>query len=361
MIAPEGEMRVEKNIARHRVTIVTHYGRHLDEIAAIWLVEKYATADFLKQYCRNNELWLGCGGLDFDDHRPEIVEAENPDCCATLIARALDIRDSREGHILRYVLKDDKRGPGYQNTLSKMVNRMNRFYMNPRMRRRFMESPECATQWSIQAIEAKYLENPPTNNFEIAEIRNLMISLTGFNATEWYKKAEHTENYEKGLFKEAESTFDEIVLVEDIPGTDLKLAVVQTENWQFPAVSRKHGIAAIVTKDSSGNVQIFTNQKFRITLKYVVQNLRFMEQHSNGKHIFETDPVILRANGYGLPCSKWYYFTAMEACMNGSLTNWMPPTELPLDKIVKIAKEGIRFAVAIGHKAKKKQRIVLKR
>lgn len=350
MIAPEGFLWVEYQIAGQSVFIVTHYGRHLDEMAAVRLTQKYATPDFLDAHCQDGALYYGVGGGEFDDHRPEIVDGERQDCCATLVARALGVDDGPEWDILlRYVLQDDLNGPLFNEwILGKVVTRMNRFYMDPRMRRRFTDDSEIVTRWALLALDAKYCQNPPNRDFDVKAIRDVMAGLPGFDAAAWFAEAQRTQNYEKALFQEAERTFDQVVQVLPVPETDLKLGVAaQTENWQIPAVARRKGLGAIITRDGGGNTQVFTNGKLGVTLFYAAEKIQAAEQKARGQ-----------VDGQGNP---WFYHQKMEALMNGSLTAWAPPTKLTLGQVVQMVKDGLRAAARMHRRAQPKQHIKVQR
>jgi hypothetical protein len=305
-------------------TIATHKDSHLDEDAAIFLLrwfgeEKFPgvseakiafwetggkTPEAFAETCdMEGVLAVGTGWGPFDEHPSPGSEGKPGECAATLVAKALGLEDDPALEpILRYVLNSDLKGSGNPFDLASLVKVMHQQYP---------DDPIKVMNWAIEALEAKYQE----------QLRFLTAT-----------RAE----------------FEKVAQVEDVTGPNgrpLKMVVARSDDPQMNKFARSAlGVnAAIVIQQwpTTGNVQIFTNRKFGLTLYDVAQMLRLAEQEAKGK-VITTDWKTLAAEGKVEGAEEWYFHYGLMALMNGSLTaKGVPPTRLSLEQITEMVKIGI--------------------
>ncbi len=105
-------------------------------------------------------------------------------------------------------------------------------------------------------------------------------------------------------------------------------------------------IAAFVQRKSTGQVQIFANQKFNPVMDEVARMLRIRELEYRGwahDDIVDVEPT-LRNPGQLEVAPWWCYQMPGQNLLNGSLTAQdVEPTMLPYDEICLIVSERIRF------------------
>lgn len=204
----------------------THEAPHLDEIAAKWLIEKFGNKEFLDKYAPNRTLEVGIGGGSFDEH-PVHGERKEDECATTLVAKALGVDDEPAlEKILKFVVTHDLKGGVQPFDLAYLVNLLHRQFPN---------DPEKVIEWATIGLEAKYQEQ-----------------LQFFTATK--------QEFERAA---------EIEEIQGPGGQILKMVTVVSDDEQMSKFARSSlgGRAAIVIqKRSSGNVQIYTNKRYGLTL-----------------------------------------------------------------------------------------------
>jgi len=301
-------------------TIVTHERPHLDEIVAIWLLNRFGEKEFpgistaklvfnrtafegrSAEDCeRDGVLLLGIGGGRFDEHPTASGGRKERECAATLVAGALGVnKDKALRRILKFARNADLGGVNQAFDLADVI---------PLLHRQHPGNPEMAVEWATIALEAKYREQ---SDF-------------------WAAKEEFERNAK----------------VEEIVGPGGRLLRVATfasdnERMNVFARSKEGGNAAIVIQQQpSGNVQIFTSKRFELTMNGVACMIRLYEQQASGR-IVTTDLNALAAEGNVPGDDRWYFHHAGQMLLNGSLTaRDIPPTRLSLEQIRRIVRIGI--------------------
>lgn len=301
--------------------IVVHNRPHLDEIAAIWLLKKFgqeifpgigdAEIAFLNtgrespdgrsaaEYEEEGVLFVGVGGGRFDDH------PKNGECATTLVAKALGVNDDPAlAKILKYVTNNDLKGSSQPLDVADVVQS---YYQE------FPDNPLFIIEWAMTGFEVEYTKQ-----------------LRFFTATR--------EEFERA------ARIEEV----DGPRGKLKLAVVESDSEQIGKFARsEYGgqVAIIIQRNSSGNVQIFTNRKYGLMLYDVVQMIRLAEAEKRGSAV-TSDWKVLASEGKIEGAEEWYFHEPVQALLNGSLTaSDVPPTKLSLDEIKEMVLVGINPAI----------------
>ena len=306
--------------------IVTHEKPHLDEIFAIWLLRTFGEEQFpgvskakvnywtsggtspdglsAEQYLQDGIILVGVGGGCFDEHSTSATARKEGECTATLVAKALGIdEDPALDKLLRFVVQEDLKGSTSAFNLASMVKVMHQHY-----------DPKKVFEWTVLAIEAKYLE-------------------------------------QLQFWTTTRGEFMRISRVEEIQGPGDRGVVVVSFKSDDPLMNKfarsSHGAnaAVVVQKNSSGNVQVFTNKRFGLKLFDVARMLRLEEQRLKGGILQTTDAMELTKEGVVPGCEEWYFHHEMQSIMNGSLTaKDVPRTRLSFERIVEIVHIGINPA-----------------
>lgn len=299
--------------------IVTHRGPHIDEICAIWLLRKFgenrfpgiAEADFIFEGSGGDHvnglspeeleaegiIVIGVGGGRFDEHPGVKTFGKENETSSSLVAKELGIEnDLTLESILRFVKNSDLKGGNHPFDLGALVKSMHQ--ANP-------GKDEEVMDWAMEALEAKYSEQ---------KVFLAAKCVTAY-ATNW----------------------------EEIPGPNgkIRLAWGISENSKFSAACRAEGAGIVIQRHSSGNTQIYTANKFHLDIKEVVRRIRMAEQQAKGKIVTANDDE-LGKEGKTAGAEEWYYQTAGQMMLNGTLSCPNAPTHLSLEQIVAIVKAGIR-------------------
>ncbi len=306
-------------------TIITHIHPHLDEIVAIWLLLLFGELLFpgvkrakivywdtggLTPDGRSAEEWeakgyllIGIGKGRFDEHSSsqETTERQKDQCSATLVAKALGVdQEPALGLILKYTLNNDAKG---SSNPFDVVDRIKLFYSQK------PNNPELALNWVFDYMDAKFDE-------------------------------------QKGFFNATKEQFERSAKVEKIIGPkemELTLVSIESDNEQINKYARSdYGINAdiVAVKRSTGNVQVFFNQKRGLKPYDLIKILRSEEQIASG-NIFISDWSQLSTYGKAFDKDVWYFQENTQTIMNGSLTAKVPPTKLSFEKIIWAIKIGL--------------------
>ncbi len=291
-------VNIELHVGGEKVMVKTHDKPHLDEIAAMWLIEKFGTAEFLEKYVVDGCLTIGVGGGPFDEHPNGGSQAKPNECSATLVAKTLGVEDDPALKvILNFVLIHDIQGGAQPFDLSILVKQVNLLYP---------DDPKRVIDWAMVALEAKYKEQ---NAF--------------FEAVDDFSKNAKIEAIQIGN------------------GQILKMAAINSDNPQMGKYARaKTGgqMDIFVQRDKEGHTCIFSDKRSGIGLSDVARVLRYMEQKARGKMV-TTDWDELVAEGTVPGAEMWYYHREGQMLLNGSLTNPnVQPARLNLEQIQSIVR-----------------------
>jgi len=323
-------------------TIATHEKPHLDEIVAIWLLKKFGEKKFpgiskakitywdtggetpdnrpAEEYEKKGTVLIGIGGGRFDEHPNNGNPRKEGECTATLVAKVLQIEnDPSLEKILAFTLNNDLKAAAHPFDLA---------YITKLMHQQYPDNPGKVITWVIAGLEVKY-----------------------------------QEQYQ--FFNDTKKEFDKLAVIEKIPGPSkrvLTLVSITTDNEQMNKFARSNfGCNAdiIIQKNSSGNVQIFSNQKKgKLTFYDVVQMIRLTEQKAKGK-IITSDWKNLAAEGKVEGAEEWYYFEKGQMLLNGSHTaRNIPATKLTMEEIKKIVKIGVNPIAFEPSRTNKCQKII---
>ncbi len=300
--------------------IITHAHPHLDEIVPIWCLMKWGRQKYpgiekaviaywsdggntpdgrtAEEYEQEGILLVGVGGGKYDEHPRNGRPGKLDESTATLVAKDLGIAHLPAlQEILDFTKRTDLGPAEHPFDLSAMVKVMHRMYP---------KDPEEVIRWTVKVLEAKYKQQKEFHTIAMAEFR----------------KAE----------------------IEEIPGPYgkmIRLAIIHSDHDLVGKVARSWwgGYCSImIQKRSTGNVQIFVNQKHGLSLREVARLLRIAEQYHNERHhkqmVVTTDWRTLESEGNVAGAEAWYYHEKGEFLMNGSLSHSdVPATALSLGAI----------------------------
>lgn len=304
-------------------TIVTHENPHLDEILGIWLLRKFGEKVFpgissakiefwgtggqspdgrsAKEYEREGVLLIGVGGGRFDEHPAVNGERKKEECAATLIAKDLGLRDEPTFEkILNFAVNSDLKAAGSHPFDIASIAKV--FYQQT-------SDPQEVIEWVMKGIEVKYQE-------------------------------------QLQFFELTRKEFEDKAEIEEIqgPGRMLRMVSIVSNNVLMNKFARSiHGVNAdiIVQKQSSGNVQIFTNAKSGLVLYDIAQMLRLTEQELK-KDIRTKDWKLLSVEGKVEGAEEWFFQVQGQMLLNGSLTATnVPATKIPFERIKEIVRLGV--------------------
>ncbi len=284
----------------YKAIFETHEAMHFEEIVAFILIEGFGDKKFLQQYAKRNIISVGVGGGPFDEHPKAGSKRKEGECGATLVAKALEVDDDPGlKEILKLVLISDLKGSSQPGDISSLANLISR--QSPK-------DPEKVIKWVEKAIRAKYKEQ-----FHF-----------------------HT------VTREEFSHAAKVEFVKSEAGV-VKMVVIRSDDEQASKFARSaegSGAAIIIQKKTSGNIQIYTAQKFGINLDDVARMINLAEQQAGGR-VLSTDWEILSAEGT-IPGGRWHYFPQGGMILNGSLTYPdVPATKITLEQIERIVRIGV--------------------
>jgi len=290
-------IRMTRVIAGVRVRVESHRQPHLDEIAGLWLIERFADEAWVRAHCPKNRLQLGIGLGEFDEHSSGTGQRK---CCLELVAASLGLeQDPRLAQLLKFAHACDVEGKGQPFDLHNLVKLINLQHPN---------DPRFVIRWVFTALGAKF-----------AEQEDFRCSIEAVKAGKRI-----TIGLEGGL---------RLLVVESDCRTIMKAAMA----WY-----RDMPPDVIVQRLPDGHVMIFTNKKSRISLAQVIAELRKAEAQIRGNEFpSEAD---LSAEGFLPPDQTWYYFRPpdSEMILNGSNTARVEPTRLSLDQVIERVVAGLK-------------------
>ncbi len=292
-----------------KLTIIkTHYSPHLDELAAILLIERYADDAFVNTYGENGIISVGIGHGPLDEHQAD-GKRKKGECAATLTAKALKVNNLPElAFFLDYVLERDTNAGAHHFELDALVKMLVR-------------------------------QNPASFDSILDIIRKIMDAVgmeqEAFLGTTYKEFQEDAQIYEVAGPRDA-----------------IKVAMVESDNPQINKYARwKNGggcDAVIQYQTEKGHVQIFASKTAGIDLTDVAQILRYEEQAAAGK-ILIRDWESLRSRGGASTIidgeitrlNNWY-LVGPEVLLNGSISAPdVQATKLSLEDILKFVTIGI--------------------
>ncbi|MBI3573297.1 MAG: hypothetical protein HY092_03810 [Candidatus Kerfeldbacteria bacterium] len=297
---------LQRTVVGKPINVETHDQPHLDEIAAMWLVERFASQAWLNQHCPEGTLRLGVGRGEFDEHADAGKPAKADECCLTLVAKSLGVQDNPALiQLIKFVYNVDAKGGGHPFDLYNMVKMLNL---------QFPTEPERVIEWAVQALEAKYAEQSEFAA-SVAQIKR--------------------------------ASLDEISLHGVTNGPVAKIMTIESDRRMILAAAiadRECRLDVIIQKRSDNRVMIMTSRNSGYALGEVVWRLRVKE-----KDPFAQESAIpweqrrdLSCEGFGPNDERWFYAKRGEMILNGSHTAPnVPPTGLTLKEIQGCVRRGL--------------------
>lgn len=306
-------------------TIITHTRPHIDEIFAIWLLRKFGEAMFpgistakieyrsinigllddktAKQWVEEGILLLGIGKGRFDEHPGIGTTEKRGNCCATLIAKALDVySDIVLKDLIDFVFNDDtdavpeERSPFDLGALVVVRNKNNKI------------SPEEVLEMTFSDIDCFYLKS----------LECLSIDKESINAFEEMIKGPKDKRYK-------------LVIIKDCNNEHIG-------NFSRSAGGYKADIT--VSRRTNGHVNISVKGKSGLNLQDVSKILNHLENR-NGNGRVKIDNEELTKNG-AIKDGRWFYHKGLNMLLNGGPSaHDVEPTKLSLNGI----KVAIRTAM----------------
>lgn len=244
------ETVLERQIAGQRVIVRSHYKMHLDEIVALWLIEKFAGPGWVRRYSRRGVVNLGVNGGQFDEHRSG-EGASLTACCATLVAESLRVSCRHElRQLLKFISAADALGqasPFDWYTAVKLLNQ------------RYPGDQEKVIAWAFEALEAHYEQQ-----LDFKRSRDLIMAAP---------------------FRR--------LLASD--GRKLRLVLIESDGQTLmKAAAFLYGehLAALIQRKSNGQTLVLANSKRArppISLAEAVWRIRLAELGKKGKTVQLTD------------------------------------------------------------------------
>ena len=290
------------------VAFKTHDNPHLDEVGALFLIEKFGSEEFLDKYAKDGMILMGVGGGDFDEHPRDGKERKNGDCAMSLVAKALKIEeDPALEKILKFITNNDLKGSSHPFDLASLLSARYQCSCNG--------APEKVIRETISDLETFY------------ELQRRFFSCT---------KADFEKKATIDVVRNGDKELKIVSIASDDPQTN-----------KFARSSYGCDAAVVIQKKTSGHIQIFTNRRYGVVLFDVAQMIRIAEQKAKG-NLLVKDWKVLNSEGTLEGVPEWYFQHEGQMLLNGSLTNTdVAPTCLSVKRIrsfVQIALDYNKFS-----------------
>lgn len=320
------------------ITGFTHENPHLDELASVLLVERYADEEFIRQHCQDGKIFLGIGGGDFDEHTIGGVGKEG-ECCTTLVAKALNIPkdDLALVKLLSFVKAVDVDGLADPRDISSIAKIMYGL---------FPDDPGRVVNWVLTGIDTKLL-NGNKECFLLEHVAKVMKGLQEYGpdyASGWLEQGLQALKLSQLQFEAA--LFDlEKAWKFKVNGFSIVVAKSDNPVFQKAARSEKGGIRAdvVIQKKSSGNICVFCNRHSIPQKKadWIAAMIRLEETRlRTGEAEFSLD---LFRDGKKSEDDIWFYHRRGKLMLNGSKTHKdIPPTRISLRRIFTFVEACLR-------------------
>mgnify|MGYP001597595094 CR=1 FL=1 len=324
------------------VRIQTHDAPHVDEAAAVLLLQEFADQAFLDRFAPDGTLQIALPGCYFDEHPKDGQPRKEGKCAATLVADELTLPKSPSGgRILNYVFRDDNGGSGDQTNIGAVMKKLFRVHQH---------DPERVMRWAMQGLSAKMRQKSCSRDFRVDAVREAVCEADGKDAaTCWHAETRRASNAGRAWYHVAREEARNISTADvRLPnGRTVTIATMETDNPQLHTIALRDGAAVAIKRGSGGNVQIFSNQRMPLKLAGVARLLSIAEQFVRGDLDESGNPKVLDdavLTAEGNSTGYWYYFPAKtEFILNGSHTfQDVPATALPLSFIRMAVAEGLK-------------------
>ncbi|PIR69685.1 MAG: hypothetical protein COU47_01165 [Candidatus Niyogibacteria bacterium CG10_big_fil_rev_8_21_14_0_10_46_36] len=363
------------------VPVVFHIGVHGEELASLLLLYKYGTKAFLEEYADSDgRLYIGTGGGKLDEHAnpAEGILTAKDESSLMLVVKALGLdldKMSTIKNIVQYMSYVDGHARDLSRGLANMIKKMHRKYP---------DDPRGVIQWALQAFLIKFHDSECSYDMHNADDINALIGSFEFNhilsvgrkagmdVDEFERKGVAAEEYSaKELFGQAREEYAKkakrmpvYVPVFNKDGTralDDKgkpksakrpFAVIHSDNLALPKYSRSNEARAADTHASvlavirsSGHKSVFTDARYKFSLRKVVAELRNATLRKKGLPELAYGNPLLYAEGHieGVP-EFFYSVQDSDAIYNWTETHPNNPvTELSDDEFIRIVKNNIMF------------------
>lgn len=339
---------LEVAIAGETVVVKSHNRMHLDELCALWLIVKFATSEFIKKFCINNELDLGIGGGPFDEHPTNGQERKEGKCCVDLVAEALGVaEDPKIQPILDYVRAHDLEGKGQPWDLADIVSAMN--FCWP-------DEPEKTLGWLSGAFEVKLEDDWRSRDFGLSYLTMIMAQSFGEEAARtWHWIGLEAKRHQQHHFftvtrKEYNACWKEIETIQGLR-EPLTLVTIESDDEMIAkyAMSEFGDRADVVLVcRSTGHFQLFTHG---VKLDEVTKLVRLYLQVRDRQPL-ETDWRVLTAEGSIPGAECIHYFPRGRMILNGSFSHDRPPANIPRIELQRMVRVGLNSQAFESTRAK---------
>jgi len=329
-----------RKVAGEKVVFTSHDRIDCDEIAALCLILKFGSKQFLDTYAPDRKIALGTGGGYFDEHRLTEVDERT---CLDLTAQALDLTDDpRLQTVFNFVSQNDNNAVGSHKWISSVVKHLHDYV--------YPNAPVTVVNWALRGFEAKLMDpNPENKDFSIKRLYEVMRQFPGK-----FRKADDWLLEGQGAIEAADKEFKR---VRDYLRRNAGRQTVQHRNQQLtvmwcavdsPAANkaaRSLNAAILIQMKSAGHALIMTDKRFKIDMRDPVRTINILEQRARGRQTV-TDFETLESAGTVAAVGNWYYFKRGQCLFNGTLTHPAEPTALRFYDIVSaviLALDDTRF------------------
>lgn len=307
--------------------IPTHKKPHIEEIAAILLLQRFGSRLFpgidtakvvfweAGYQTPGNKSWedlnkagifpaIGCGGSIFDEHPNQSRPRIEGECSLTLVIKALGLEDELWlEKVIRYCLVTDLKGGSHPYEAGNI----------------------------IKLINDEWFDKDPQYAFNLCkQIVNVMF------------------NDQIRFFNEAGKGYKACSEVYDGYHNRRKITVVSmvTDDTNMPKYARsKHGDLAdvVIKKDSLGHIHISARKQSNINFDDVISLIRIEEMRIKlSKQNIEGKPEVLKAGGTIAAVPEWHYEPTHPAIFNGTKTaTEKPATKIPFERIIELVMLGL--------------------
>lgn len=299
-----------------------------DTAAAVFLIQKYGTKRYpgieraevvfwnrppegktAEEIEADGTLLLDLGGR-YDHHANNKAEGKRSECLSTIVAKDLGIDQNPElKKLLMWAKRDDLEGKGTVSAdpldrafgLSGIIMNFNRLYRD-----------------------------------RLGDALKLIVEILAAHVQEEYKRmVELPQEWERL------SVSGDIQSFEARQGSAiLQCCFVRSGNTAFPGFAKAaKKMDLVVQRAPSGHTNIITQQLRSLDLRPVIAGLRQAERAALGLPAL---PTASQASGIADDVTNWYYDDAANTLQNGGIDpQGIPPTKLPLEKVIEILKTSL--------------------